>query len=64
MLPPRGWIDGGNQLYVTAPEGLVQGTAYDLRVINRDGGVDAMLAAFQGCLPSVSRVNGVTAERQ
>jgi hypothetical protein len=50
----------GNQLYVTAPEGLVRGTTYDVRIINRDGGVDTLLAAFQAVSPSVSRVNGVT----
>ena len=50
----------GNQLFVTAPEGLARGTTYDLRVVNRDGGADTLVAAFQVVSPSVSRVNGVT----
>jgi hypothetical protein len=50
----------GNQLFVTAPEGLARGTTYDLRVVNRDGGADTLLAAFQAVAPAVSRVNGVT----
>src|SRR5215216_3794847 len=50
----------GNQLFVTAPEGLVRGTTYDLRVVNRDGGADTLTATFQAVSPSVSRVNGVT----
>ena len=50
----------GTQLYVTAPEGLTLGTTYDLRVVNRDGGADTLLAAFRVVSPSVSRVNGVT----
>ena len=50
----------GSQLYVTAPEGLVRGTTYDLRVVNRDGGTDTLVAAFQAVSPTVSRVNGVT----
>src|SRR5439155_24374505 len=50
----------GNQLFVTAPEGLILGTAYDLRVVNRDGGADTLPAAFRAVAPSVSRVNGVT----
>lgn len=49
-----------NQLFVTAPEGLARGTIYDVRLINRDGGSDTLLAAFQAVAPSVSRVNGVT----
>jgi len=50
----------GNQLFVTAPEGLAHGTTYDLRVVNRDGGADTLLAAFQAVSPTVARVNGVT----
>ena len=50
----------GTQLYVTAPEGLVRGTVYDLRVVNRDGGSDTLTAAFQAVSPTVARVNGVT----
>jgi hypothetical protein len=50
----------GNQLFVTAPEGLVRGTTYDLRVVNRDGGADTLAAAFLAVSPSVARVNGVT----
>jgi hypothetical protein len=50
----------GSQLYVTAPEGLVRGTTYDLRVVNRDGGADTLTAAFQAVAPTVARVNGVT----
>lgn len=49
-----------NQLFVTAPEGLTHGTTYDVRVVNRDGGADTLLAAFQAVSPTVSRVNGVT----
>lgn len=50
----------GTQLFVTAPEGLVRGTTYDLRVTNRDGGADTLPAAFVAVAPAVSRVNGVT----
>ena len=50
----------GLQLYVTVPEGLVHGTTYDLRVVNRDGGADTLPAAFTAVSPSVARVNGVT----
>lgn len=50
----------GNQLFVTVPEGLVRGTTYDVRAVNRDGGADTLAAAFQAVSPSVSRVNGVT----
>jgi hypothetical protein len=50
----------GTQLYVTAPVGLVRGTVYDLRVVNRDGGSDTLPAAFQAVSPTVVRVNGVT----
>jgi hypothetical protein len=50
----------GNQLFVTAPEGLVLGTTYGLRVVNRDGGADTIAAAFQVVSPTVARVNGVT----
>ncbi|HWP69799.1 MAG TPA: IPT/TIG domain-containing protein, partial [Gemmatimonadaceae bacterium] len=47
-------------LYATAPEGLVLGTRYDVRVVNRDGGTDTLLAAFEVVAPTVTRVNGVT----
>jgi len=50
----------GAQLYVTAPDGLTLGTTYDIRVMNRDGGADTLVAAFRVVSPSVSRVNGVT----
>jgi hypothetical protein len=50
----------GSLLFVTAPEGLVRGTMYDLRITNRDGGADTLPAAFQAVAPAVSRVNGVT----
>jgi hypothetical protein len=50
----------GTQLFATVPEGVVRGTTYDLRVVNRDGGVDTLLAAFQAVSPTVARVNGVT----
>ncbi|HEX8944219.1 MAG TPA: hypothetical protein VF785_13860 [Gemmatimonadaceae bacterium] len=50
----------GSQLFVTAPEGLVLGTTYDLRVVNRDGGADTLAAAFHAVSPTVTRVNGVT----
>jgi len=50
----------GGQLLVTAPEGLARGTSYDIRVVNRDGGADTLVAAFQAVAPAVSRVNGVT----
>jgi len=50
----------GNQLFVTVPEGVARGTTYDLRVVNRDGGADTLLAAFQAVSPTVLRVNGVT----
>ena len=50
----------GSQLFVTAPEGLVRGTTYDLRITNRDGGADTLPAAFLAVAPAVSRVNGVT----
>jgi hypothetical protein len=53
-------IRQGTQLFVTAPEGLVRGTTYSMRLVNRDGGVDSIPAAFQAVSPSVSRVNGVT----
>jgi hypothetical protein len=47
-------------LYATAPEGLVAGTSYDVRLVNRNGGADTLLAAFQAVGPTVMRVNGVT----
>jgi hypothetical protein len=47
-------------LYATAPEGLVLGTTYDVRVVNRDGGADTLAGAFQVVAPTVFRVNGVT----
>lgn len=47
-------------LYATAPEGLVLGTMYDVRLVNRDGGADTLAGAFQAVAPTVSRVNGVT----
>ena len=47
-------------LYATAPEGLVLGTRYDVRVVNPDGGTDTLLAAFEVVAPTVTRVNGVT----
>src|SRR5689334_16959767 len=50
----------GTQLYATAPEGLSLGTTYDVRVMNRDGGADTLVAAFHVVSPIVSRVNGVT----
>ena len=50
----------GNQLFVTVPEGVARGTTYDLRVMNRDGGADTLVAAFQAVSPTVLRVNGVT----
>jgi hypothetical protein len=50
----------GTQLFVTAPEGLVRGTTYSLRIVNRDGGADSIAAAFQAVAPTVSRINGVT----
>lgn len=50
----------GSQLYVTVPEGLVHGSTYDLRVVNRDGGADTLPAAFTAVSPTVARVNGVT----
>jgi hypothetical protein len=50
----------GTQLLATVPEGVVRGTTYDVRVVNRDGGGDTLLAAFQAVSPTVSRVNGVT----
>ena len=50
----------GTQLYATVPEGLVLGNKYDVRVVNRDGGADTLLAAFTAVSPTVARVNGVT----
>lgn len=50
----------GAQLFVTVPEGLTLGNKYDVRVVNRDGGADTLLAAFTAVSPSVARVNGVT----
>ena len=47
-------------LYATAPEGLALGATYDVRVVNRDGGADTLVAAFQAVAPTVTRVNGVT----
>ena len=47
-------------LYATAPEGLVLGTTYDVRVVNRGGAADTLAGAFQAVAPTVSRVNGVT----
>ena len=47
-------------LYATAPEGLVLGSSYDVRVVNRDGGADTLLTAFLAVAPTVARVNGVT----
>jgi len=50
----------GASLFATAPEGLVLGTTYDVRVVNRHGGADTLAAAFQAVLPTIARVNGVT----
>lgn len=50
----------GTQLYATVPEGLVLGNKYDVRIENRDGGADTLLAVFTAVSPSVARVNGVT----
>jgi hypothetical protein len=46
-------------VYATAPEGLVLGTTYDVRIVNR-GGADTLLAAFTVVAPTITRVNGVT----
>ncbi|HSL72017.1 MAG TPA: hypothetical protein VK864_17345, partial [Longimicrobiales bacterium] len=46
-------------VFATAPEGLVLGTTYDVRVGNR-GGSQTLTAAFQVVAPSVTQVNGVT----
>jgi hypothetical protein len=46
-------------VYATAPEGLVLGTTYDVRIVNR-GGADSLLAAFTVVAPTITRVNGVT----
>ena len=50
----------GAQLFVVAPDGLVRGTTYDVRVVNADGGADSLPASFQAVAPAVARVNGVT----
>lgn len=47
-------------LFAAAPEGLVLGTTYDLRVVNRENTADTLPAAFEAVVPTVSRVNGVT----
>jgi hypothetical protein len=50
----------GGALFATAPEGLVLGTSYDVRAVNRGGGADTLAGAFQAVAPVVTRVNGVT----
>lgn len=50
----------GSDVFATAPDGVVNGTTYDVRVVNRDGGADTLVAAFQAVSPTISRVNGVT----
>jgi hypothetical protein len=50
----------GGALFATAPEGLVLGTTYDVRAVNRGGGADTLAGAFQAVAPLVTRINGVT----
>lgn len=59
LLSPKTERQSG-LVFATAPEGLVLGTTYDIRVMNRDGGSDTLAAAFQAVAPAVTRVNGVT----
>jgi hypothetical protein len=50
----------GGALFATAPEGMVLGTTYDVRAVNRGGGADTLAGAFQAVAPVVTRINGVT----
>jgi hypothetical protein len=49
-----------DRIYATAPEGLVQGSLYAIRVVNPSGGADTLVGAFSAVPPNVLRVNGVT----
>jgi hypothetical protein len=49
-----------DRLFATAPEGLVAGSLYGVRVVNPSGGADTLLGSFRAVPPTVTRVNGVT----
>jgi hypothetical protein len=48
----------GDALFVLAPDGLVAGSTYDLRVVNRGRAADTLAMAFTAVAPTVARVNG------
>jgi hypothetical protein len=50
----------GGSLYVFAPEGLVAGNDYDIRVVNRGRAADTLVAAFEAVPPLLTRINGVS----
>ncbi|GAC1653299.1 MAG: hypothetical protein NVS4B3_16260 [Gemmatimonadaceae bacterium] len=47
-------------LYATVPAGVTAGTSYDVRIVNKDGVTDTLVAGFKAIAPIVTRVNGVT----
>jgi hypothetical protein len=47
-------------LFAVAPDGLVAGEFYDVRVVNHPGASAMLQAAFEAVEPRASRVNGVT----
>lgn len=59
LASPRAVLDGGT-LYALAPAGVTEGTSYDVRVVNGDGGTATLTAAFQAVAPTTVRINGVS----
>ncbi|MEJ2214983.1 MAG: kelch repeat-containing protein [Gemmatimonadota bacterium] len=56
---PRAVLEGGT-LYALAPEGITEGTTYDVRVVNGDGGEATLTAAYEAVAPTAVRINGVS----
>jgi hypothetical protein len=59
LQSPRATLDGGT-LYALAPAGVTEGTSYDVRVVNGDGGSATLTSAFQAVAPTTVRINGVS----
>ena len=53
-------VEEGGALFATVPAGLMTGTQYDVRVVNRGKAQDTLSAAFELVAPEALRINGVS----
>lgn len=59
-LPAAAVAEEGGSLFATVPEGLAEGVAHDVSVVNFGQAADTLSAAFQLVAPTALRINGVS----